>query len=136
MGRINLRRSLKMATLLFGIGIIFIFGNKYNYAKQVDSFFKTLSSKSSALSSAKNYLDFSAFSYKGLVKQLEFEDYSHEDAVYAANNCGANWNEQAVKSAKNYLDFMLFSKNELINQLKFEGFTSEQAKYAVKEIGY
>ena len=33
-----------------------------------------------ALRSAENYLDFSAFSYEGLIKQLEFEEYSHEDA--------------------------------------------------------
>ena len=51
-----------------------------------------------------------AFSYSGLVEQLEFEQYSHDDAVYAADNCGADWNKQAAKSAKNYLVvfFVLF----------------------------
>ena len=52
-----------------------------------------------ALSSALSYLDFSAFSYSGLVKQLEFKGYTNEEAVYAADNCGADWNEQALKSA-------------------------------------
>lgn len=88
-----------------------------------------------ALRSAKNYLDVMAFSYSGLIKQLEFEKYSHSDAVYAADNCGANWNEQAVKSAKNYLDVMSFSRDGLIDQLKFEGFTHEQAVYGVEQNG-
>ena len=40
-------------------------------------------SQSNALESAKSYLEYSAFSYNGLVEQLEYEKYSHEDAVYA-----------------------------------------------------
>lgn len=89
-----------------------------------------------ALKSAKNYLSMMPFSYSGLIEQLEFEQYSNEDAVYAADNCGADWNEQAVKSAKNYLDMMPFSKDELIEQLQFEGFTYEQAVYGVEQNGY
>ena len=52
-----------------------------------------------ALLSAKAYLSFTAFSYDGLIEQLEYEKYSNEDAVYAADNCGADWNEQALQSA-------------------------------------
>jgi len=77
-----------------------------------------------------------AFSYKGLIEQLEFEQYSHEDAVYAANNCGADWNEQAAKKAKDYLSIMAFSKASLIEQLEFEGFTHEQAVYGAEANGY
>ena len=61
-----------------------------------------------ALKSAKNYLSLMGFSKSGLIKQLEFDGYSSEDATYAADNCNANWNEQAAKSAKNYLDTMPF----------------------------
>ncbi len=89
-----------------------------------------------ALSSARSYLEFSAFSYDGLIKQLEFENYSHEDAVFAVDNCGADWNEQAVKSAKSYLDTSSFSKDSLIEQLEYEGFTHEQAVYGVEQNGY
>ena len=89
-----------------------------------------------ALKSAKDYLSFSAFSYEGLIKQLEYEQYSHEDAVYAADNCGADWNEQAAKSAKSYLDFSSFSKDRLIEQLEYEGFTHEQAVYGAEQNGY
>ncbi len=61
-----------------------------------------------ALGKAESYLSFSAFSYQGLIEQLEYEQFSHEDAVYAADNCGADWNEQAAKKAESYLDFSSF----------------------------
>jgi hypothetical protein len=65
-----------------------------------------------------------------LIEQLEFEGYSHSEAVYAADNCGADWNEQAVKKAKQYLEHSSFSRSGLIDQLEFEGFTHSQAEYA------
>lgn len=40
---------------------------------------------------AKDYVDLMAFSYNGLIKQLEFENFTHEEAVYGADNCGADW---------------------------------------------
>lgn len=83
-----------------------------------------------ALKSAKSYLSFSAFSYSGLIEQLEYEKYSREDAVFAVDNCGADWFEQALKSAKSYLAFSAFSYTGLIEQLEYEGFTKEQATYA------
>jgi hypothetical protein len=89
-----------------------------------------------ALASAKKYLEFSAFSYHGLIQQLEFEQYTSEEAAYGADNCGADWNEQAVRSAKQYLDFSSFSRAELIQQLEFDGFTHEQAVHGVEENGY
>ena len=88
-----------------------------------------------ALASAKAYLAFSAFSYEGLINQLEFEKYEHDEAVYAADHCGADWNEQALKSAENYLDFTAFSYAGLIKQLEFEKFTNEQATYAADNCG-
>lgn len=89
-----------------------------------------------ALRSAREYLSFSAFSYTGLINQLEYEGYSTEEATYAADNCNANWNEQAAKSAKEYLDMSSFSRQELINQLIYEGYTQEQAEYGVTRNGY
>ena len=88
-----------------------------------------------ALKSAKNYLAFTAFSYEGLIDQLEYEQYSTEEATYAVDNCGADWNEQALLCAKNYLDFSAFSYEGLIEQLEYEQFTSEQAKYAADNCG-
>lgn len=93
-------------------------------------------SQKNALRAAQNYLRTMPFSHKGLVGQLEFEGYAHDDAVYAADNCGADWNEQAAKSAKNYLDIMPFSKDGLIEQLEFEGYTHDQAVYGAKANRY
>ena len=92
-------------------------------------------SQKNALRSAKQYLDVMPFSYTGLIKQLEYEKYSHEDAVYAADNCGADWNEQAAKAAKDYLDVMSFSRQGLIEQLEYEGYTHEQAVFGVNSVG-
>ena len=88
-----------------------------------------------ALKSAQSYLRFSAFSRKGLIEQLEYEGYSHDEAVYGVDNVGADWNEQAVKSAESYLKHSAFSRKGLIEQLEYEGFTHEQAVYGVDQNG-
>lgn len=92
-------------------------------------------SKLNALNHAQRYLRTMAFSYNGLIEQLEFEQYSRDDAVWAVDNCGADWNEQAVKKAKSYLNTMPFSHGGLVEQLEFEGFTHEQAEYGVSQNG-
>lgn len=89
-----------------------------------------------ALNMAHTYLMVSPFSHSGLIRQLEYEGFSTEEATYAADNCGANWNEQAAKVAQNYLDIMSFSRNDLIGQLEFDGFSREQAEYGVTAVGY
>lgn len=89
-----------------------------------------------ALRTAREYLNISAFSYTGLIHQLEYEGYLTEEATYAADNCNANWNEQAAKSAKEYLDISSFSRQGLIDQLIYEGYTQEQAEYGVTQNGY
>ncbi len=89
-----------------------------------------------ALQSAQQYLSFMAFSYDGLIDQLKYDGYSDEEAAFAADNCGADWEEQAVKSAEQYLDLMSFSRDGLIGQLEFDGYTSEQASHAADAVGY
>lgn len=89
-----------------------------------------------ALQKACQYLEYSAFSYTGLIEQLEFEGFSDSEATYAADNCGADWNEQAALKAQQYLEYSAFSKEKLIEQLEFEGFTHSQAVYGVEENGY
>lgn len=76
---------------------------------------------------AKNYLKVSAFSREGLVRQLEFDGFSHEEAVCAADNCQADWNEQALKAAENYRSIIRMSAYELINELQSDGFTKSEA---------
>ena len=96
---------------------------------------KTTVSQDNALRTAKDYLSIMAFSHEGLVDQLEYEGFSNEDAVWAADNCGADWMEQAEKSAESYLDLMGFSRSELIDQLVYEGFTQEQAAHGADSVG-
>ncbi|MCM1253694.1 MAG: Ltp family lipoprotein [Clostridium sp.] len=104
-------------------------------ASKKEEAFSITKSQQNALKSAQSYLNFMPFSYDGLVRQLEFEKYAHEDAVYAADNSGADWNEQALKSAKSYLNNSAFSYAGLIRQLEYEGFTSGQSSYAVDNCG-
>ncbi len=91
--------------------------------------------KQLALEKAQSYLEFMSFSHDGLVESLEYDGFNHEEAVYAADNCGADWNEQALNRAKSYLESLAFSESELLDQLEFEGFTTEQAKYGVANCG-
>lgn len=89
-----------------------------------------------ALASAKSYISIMGMSRSGLIEQLEYEGYSHSEAVYGADNCGADWNSEAVETARDYLDVLPFSRSELIEQLEYDGFTHEQAVYGVEQNGY
>jgi hypothetical protein len=92
--------------------------------------------QSNAISSAQSYLDYTAFSRKGLVDQLVFEGYSVADATFAVDWTAPDWNEQAAKAAQSYLDYTAFSRQGLIDQLVFEGFTLAQAEFGVAAVGY
>ena len=91
-----------------------------------------------AAKKARDYLSVVHFSRLGLIRQLEdFEKFSHSDAVYGADNSGADWNEQAAGKAQDYLDIMPFSRDGLIKQLvEFEKFTPEQAEHGASAVGY
>ena len=92
--------------------------------------------ESNALRAAESYLESIPFSHDGLIAQLEYDGYSTAEATYAADNCKADWYQQAVLSAKNYLDIMAFSRSGLIEQLEYDGFTHDQAIYGVEQNGY
>lgn len=96
---------------------------------------KPTTSQKNALAKAKEYLDFIGFSRDGLIGQLEYEKFSHADAVYAVENCGANWRDQAVRKAKEYLNNIAFSYSGLVDQLVFEKFSNADAVYAVDKCG-
>lgn len=89
-----------------------------------------------AVAKAHSYLEFTAFSYSGLVEQLQYEGFTAEESTFAVDNCGADWNEQAAKKAQSYMEYQSFSRDGLIDQLLYEGFTQEQAEYGVTAIGY
>lgn len=94
-----------------------------------------------AVDSAEDYLDYSAFSKKGLIEQLSSEygdGYSRKDAIFAVNHIDVDWNEQAAMSAKQYLEYDSFSRQGLIDQLESpygEQFTHAQAVYGVNRAG-
>ena len=92
-------------------------------------------SQTNAVAKAIDYLGYSAFSHDGLVAQLEFDQFSHVDAVYGADNSGADWNEQAAKKAKDYMSYSAFSRGGLITQLEFDKFTQAQAEYGATSVG-
>nr|WP_198519630.1 MULTISPECIES: Ltp family lipoprotein [unclassified Microbacterium] len=89
-----------------------------------------------AIKKAKNYLDFSGFSRSGLISQLEYEGFSPEDAAFAADNVGADWNAEAAEKAKSYMDMTAFSRDGLYDQLEYEGFTPEQIGAGLAAVGY
>jgi hypothetical protein len=94
-----------------------------------------------ALDSARDYLDYTAFSRLGLIDQLSSqygEGYKVGDATWAVDQLHEDWKAQAVLSARGYLDYDSFSRQGLIDQLSSpygEQFTVEEATYAVDKIG-
>jgi hypothetical protein len=92
-------------------------------------------SRANAVRQAKNYLQFEAFSFKGLVGQLKYEGYSTSDATYGASHSGANWMKEAALKARAYLKLQPFSRSGLIGQLEYEGFTPAQALYGARAVG-
>jgi len=104
--------------------------------QQEDSQIPESISQVNARIAAETYLSVMPFSHSKLVTQLEYEGYSNEDAIYAADNCSADWNEQAALSAQLYLDMTSFSRSGLLEQLEYEGYSAEQAEYGVQAVGY
>lgn len=96
---------------------------------------KETAGQSNARRAAANYLDMTAFSRTGLIKQLKFEGYSEKDAAYGVDAQKADWNKQAAAKGQEYLDMSAFSRQSLIDQLEFEGFTPEQAAFGASKNG-
>jgi hypothetical protein len=57
-------------------------------------------SQQNAVRKAESYLDYTAFSQQGLSKQLEYDNFSEEDATFAVEQITVDWNHQAAKKAK------------------------------------
>ena len=82
-----------------------------------------------ALKEAHKQLEYFDISYQEIVETLQWMGYSYEDATFAADYCGADWNEEALGCAQSYVDYSAFSYTGLINQLIYDGFTEEQARW-------
>jgi hypothetical protein len=92
-------------------------------------------SQENAVRKAQEYLRVESFSRQGLIKQLEYDHYSAEDAEFAVDSVAADWNQQAAGKAKEYLNMEGFSHEGLVTQLEYDGFTSSQAEYGVTAAG-
>ena len=57
-------------------------------------------SQEQAVAKAESYLELTAFSRKGLIEQLRFEQFSKADATFAVDHITVNWKEQAAKKAQ------------------------------------
>jgi malate/lactate dehydrogenase len=95
----------------------------------------TSNNRTQAVRMAKQYLEVSAFSLNGLIKQLKYSGFSTRDATYGASHAGANWMKQAVRMAKEYLKVSPFSRQGMIDQLKYSGFTHAQALHGARGAG-
>ena len=76
-------------------------------------------------------------SYQGLIQELyEYEGFTEDEATFAADHCGADWNEQAKLRAKDMMHYQGYSRSGLIDWLvTYELFTSDQANYAADQVG-
>ena len=93
-------------------------------------------SQTNAIASASQYLAIMGFSRASLIRQLEFEGYSTEDATFAVDTLAPDWNAEAAQSAQQYLDTMSFSRQGLYDQLAFEGFEPAQIEAGLAAVGY
>jgi len=97
--------------------------------------------QANAARSARDYLNMSGFSRRGLIEQLSSDagnGYTVADATAAVDSLDADWNEQAARSAKQYLDMTGFSCNGLIEQLSSDAgskYTKAQARYGATQAG-
>lgn len=101
--------------------------------EQVD--YGRTAAQQNAISKAKDYLAYTAFSRSGLIGQLKYEGFAEADATYAVDSLKVDWNAQAVKKAKDYLGYTSFSHSGLVEQLEYEGFTAAQAEYGTRGAG-
>lgn len=94
-----------------------------------------------AARSAKQYLDMSGFSRRGLIEQLSSDagnGYEVADATAAVDSLTVDWNEQAGRSAKQYLNMTGFSCKGLIEQLSSDAgnkYSKSEATYGAKQAG-
>lgn len=88
-----------------------------------------------ALTQAQAYLSYEPLSYTVLVKTLQLDGYSADAATYAADNCGADWDEQASRAIVDALEVRHYSCDGVTARLNAMGFTADQTARAVNTCG-
>jgi len=89
-----------------------------------------------ALNKAEELLMVMNYSHSGLVNYLvDFGGFTLEEATYAADNCSADWNEQAAAHIGYYRSAgQNMSADDMRGQLEYEGYTDEQIDYAIEKM--
>ena len=73
----------------------------------------------------------------GIIDQLIYDGCEEDDAAFAANHCGADWNEQADRFVKEFFLEYGYDREELIDKLITNAkFTQKQAEYAADQNGW
>lgn len=117
---------------IFGMFLFFYEPAESNEGKQSTSM---STEQMPASEYAEMHLKIYPYSYLGLISQLEEGGgYSHEESVNAADNCNADWNENAVKAAQGFAEFSATNVEDLKTLLKEDQFTDEQIEYAISKL--
>ena len=70
-----------------------------------------------------------------MVHMLERDDkFTPDEALYGANNCGANWDEQAVRCAEKYAEKVGYDFDKLVFQIEWFNYTHDQAVQAATKV--
>lgn len=71
-----------------------------------------------------------------LIKNLvEWDSFPQEDAIFAADNCGADWKLFAANKARERIKSGDISRDKLVQYLvTWDGFTEDEAEYAAQEV--
>ena len=95
----------------------------------------TKTRKEEALQKIKLDVEAFGFSYAQAVRGLEEDGFTNEEATYAGDNCGVDWNEQAVRTAKLWRKWEPnWTYEKMYEHLKLEEFTDEQAEYGANAV--
>ena len=68
---------------------------------------------------------------------MEYTLFTQEQAVYAVDNCGADWKEQAAGMLEYYIEYHdELSREEVLQKLADDGYTDEEISYAVEQMNF
>ena len=75
------------------------------------------------------------YSRSSMINHIELNGFTHEESVYAADNCDANWNRNALLKARNLIRNN-YSRSEVLYFLENDYlFTHEEAVYGTDNSG-
>ena len=104
------------------------------YSELEPVFYNNIYGNEGAVNSAKDYLKFMAASKTKIISFLKKKGFTEEEAIYGAENCGADWYDQALRMAMSYLNVQEFTYEQLALQLMIEGFTEDEIIYVLTVI--